>query len=57
MPELGDGARVRVLVPAPRQPKQLPARREQRRAPPEPPAAPVPRSDGTDDRPHIDEYV
>jgi len=57
MPELGDGARVRVLIPPPRQPRQLPARREQRRAPPELPAAPVPRSDGTDDRPHIDEYV
>jgi hypothetical protein len=57
MPELGDGARVRDLIPPPRQPGQLPARREQRRAPLPPPAAPLPRPNDDDDRRRIDEYV
>ena len=57
MPEVGDSTRVHDLIPPPRQPGQLPTRREQRRTPPASPAAPVPPSDDAEDRPLIDEYV
>ena len=57
MPEVGDSTPIRDLIPPPRQPGQLPTRREQRRTPPASPAAPVPPPDDTDDRPLIDEYV
>ena len=57
MPDVGDSTRVRDLIPPPRQPGQLPTRRDQRRTPPTFPAAPVRPSDDADDRPLIDEYV
>jgi len=49
---------VRNLIPPPRQPGQLPARREQRRPSPQSPDAPASSpDDAADGRPHIDEYA